>query len=75
MPGNPFRPSTGASPPELIGRRSLLEAIAESIDDFGPDFDAEGNPIEEGESDRIMSEEEREKEGRTEKEEAPVGGA
>jgi F-type H+/Na+-transporting ATPase subunit alpha len=40
-------------------------AIAEAIDDFGPDFDAEGNPIEEGESDRIMSEEERQKEGRT----------
>jgi F-type H+/Na+-transporting ATPase subunit alpha len=38
--------------------------IAEAIDDFGPDFDAEGNPIEEGESDRILSEE-REKEGRT----------
>jgi F-type H+-transporting ATPase subunit alpha len=34
--------------------------IAEMIDDFGPDFDAEGNPIEEGESDRITSAEERE---------------
>ena len=44
----------------------LGDAIAEAIDDFGPDFDAEGNPIEEGESDRIMSEEEREREGRTE---------
>jgi F-type H+-transporting ATPase subunit alpha len=43
----------------------LGQAIAEAIDDFGPDFDAEGNPIEEGESDRIMSEEERQKEGRT----------
>jgi F-type H+/Na+-transporting ATPase subunit alpha len=32
------------------------DAIAEAIDDFGPDFDAEGNPIEEGESDRIRSE-------------------
>ncbi len=32
-----------------------------------PDFDVEGNPIEEGESDRILSEEEREKEGRTER--------
>ena len=43
----------------------LGSAIAEAIDDFGPDFDAEGNPLEEGESDRIMSEEERQKEGRT----------
>lgn len=35
MTGNPFRPSTGASPPELIGRQSFLDAVAESIDD-GP---------------------------------------
>ncbi len=39
--------------------KELGDAIAEAIDDFGPDFDVEGNPIEEGESDRIMSEEER----------------
>jgi F-type H+/Na+-transporting ATPase subunit alpha len=68
----------------------LGAAIAEAIDDFGMDFDEEGNPIEEGESDRIMSEEERQKEGRTsgdddegdeeeseeseESEKAPVGG-
>jgi F-type H+/Na+-transporting ATPase subunit alpha len=38
----------------------LGKAIAEAIDDFGPDFDAEGNPIEEGESDRIRAREERE---------------
>jgi F-type H+-transporting ATPase subunit alpha len=44
---------------------SLGEAIAEMIDDFGPDFDAEGNPIEEGESDRVKSEEGREKEAPT----------
>ena len=44
----------------------LGDCIAEAIDDFGPDFDAEGNPIEEGESDRILSQEEREKEARTE---------
>jgi F-type H+/Na+-transporting ATPase subunit alpha len=37
----------------------LGDAIAEAIDDFGPDFDAEGNPIEEGESDRIRAERER----------------
>jgi F-type H+-transporting ATPase subunit alpha len=42
----------------------LGEAIAEAIDDFGPDFDEEGNPIEEGESDRIRSGQEREREGR-----------
>ena len=39
----------------------LGKAIAEAIDDFGPDFDEEGNPLEEGESDRIRSEEERKK--------------
>jgi F-type H+-transporting ATPase subunit alpha len=38
----------------------LGKAIAEAIDDFGPDFDEEGNPLEEGESDRVKSEEERE---------------
>src|SRR6266480_2493087 len=37
----------------------LGKAIAEAIDDFGPDFDEEGNPLEEGESDRVRSEEER----------------
>jgi F-type H+-transporting ATPase subunit alpha len=43
----------------------LGSAIAEMVDDFGPDFDAEGNPLEEGESDRIRAEEERELPGRT----------
>ncbi|HLM08526.1 MAG TPA: F0F1 ATP synthase subunit alpha [Thermoleophilaceae bacterium] len=43
----------------------LGACIAEAIDDFGPDFDAEGNPIEEGESDRILSHDEREREART----------
>ena len=33
--------------------KALGDAIAEAIDDFGPDFDAEGNPLEEGESDRV----------------------
>jgi F-type H+/Na+-transporting ATPase subunit alpha len=46
--------------------KRLSDCIAEAIDDFGPDFDAEGNPIEAGESDRILSKEEREKEARTE---------
>ena len=31
----------------------LNDAIAEAVDDFGPDFDEEGNPVEEGESDRV----------------------
>jgi F-type H+-transporting ATPase subunit alpha len=44
----------------------LGNCIAEAIDDFGPDFDAEGNPLEEGESDRIRSEEERQRPARTE---------
>ena len=43
----------------------LGNAISEAIDDFGADFDVEGNPIEEGESDRITSDEERERGGRT----------
>jgi len=42
----------------------LGDEIAEAIDDFGPDFDAEGNPLEEGESDRIRSEHERQRPGR-----------
>jgi F-type H+-transporting ATPase subunit alpha len=47
---------------------ALGAAIKEAIDDFGPDFDEEGQPLEEGESDRIKSEEERERPGRTEEE-------
>ncbi len=38
---------------------ALGEAIAEMIDDFGANFAADGSPIEEGESDRIVSETER----------------
>jgi F-type H+-transporting ATPase subunit alpha len=33
--------------------QQLLGAIAEAVDDFGPDFDEEGNPLEEGESERV----------------------
>ncbi|HYX78694.1 MAG TPA: F0F1 ATP synthase subunit alpha, partial [Solirubrobacterales bacterium] len=33
--------------------QQLGEAIGEMVDDFGPDFDAEGNPLEEGESERV----------------------
>jgi len=36
--------------------KELGEAIAEMVDDFGPDFDEEGNPLEEGESDRVRAE-------------------
>src|SRR4051794_14219675 len=46
--------------------QELGEAIADFVDDFGPDFDAEGNPLEEGESDRVRSEEERAKASRSE---------
>jgi hypothetical protein len=45
---------------------ALGKAIGDMVDDFGPDFDADGNPIDEGESDRIVSEEEREAPARTE---------
>src|SRR4051812_25881139 len=44
---------------------ALGEAIKDAVDDFGPDFDEEGNPLEEGESDRVKSEDERNREGRT----------
>jgi hypothetical protein len=44
---------------------TLGKAIAEAIDDFGPDFDEEGQELEEGESDRIKSEEERQAPART----------
>jgi F-type H+/Na+-transporting ATPase subunit alpha len=39
---------------------TLGKAIEQMVDDFGPDFDQEGNPLEEGESDRIKSREARE---------------
>jgi F-type H+-transporting ATPase subunit alpha len=52
----------------------LSDAIAEAVDDFGPDFDEEGQPLEEGESDRVKDEAQRQtssgqEEGRGEKEE------
>ena len=49
-------------------QEKLGEAIGEMVDDFGPDFDEEGNPLEEGESDRVKDEEEHERPGRTEEE-------
>jgi F-type H+-transporting ATPase subunit alpha len=56
---------------ELLGRieetgqlsdedeEALGKAIADFIDDFGPDFDQDGEALEAGESDRIKSEDER----------------
>jgi F-type H+-transporting ATPase subunit alpha len=43
---------------------ALGEAIRDFVDDFGPDFDEEGQPLEEGESDRVKSESERERPAR-----------
>jgi F-type H+/Na+-transporting ATPase subunit alpha len=40
--------------------KAVDDAIADMVDDFGPDFDAEGNPLEAGESDRVRAEHERE---------------
>jgi F-type H+-transporting ATPase subunit alpha len=48
---------------------ALGKAIADAVDDFGPDFDEDGQPLEEGESDRVKSEEERSKPGRTDSDE------
>ena len=70
----------GSESKDLMGRindgqlsdedeEELSKAIAEMVDDFGPDFDLEGNPLEEGESDRVKSEEERSQPGRTESDE------
>jgi F-type H+-transporting ATPase subunit alpha len=55
---------TGLLPDE--DEKELADAIADFLDDFGPDFDEEGQPLEQGESDRVKSEEEREKPARTE---------
>jgi F-type H+/Na+-transporting ATPase subunit alpha len=44
---------------------ALGKAIGDFVDDFGPDFDEKGEPLEEGESDRIRSKEEREAPART----------
>jgi len=50
--------------------KALGDAIAEAIDDFGPDFDEEGKPLEEGESDRVR---ERPEEGDEEKQDSDEG--
>ena len=41
---------------------ALGAAIAEMVDDFGPDFDEEGQPLAEGESDRVKTDEEQKEE-------------
>ena len=47
-----------ASSPTRTRRRSARRS-REMVDDFGPDFDEEGQPLEEGESDRVKDEDER----------------
>jgi F-type H+-transporting ATPase subunit alpha len=42
--------------------QALGKSIQQMVDDFGPDFDEEGNPLEEGESDRVKTREGRETE-------------
>ena len=44
---------------------ALGNAIAEALDDFGPDFDEEGQPLEEGESERVREAGEKEQEPAT----------
>jgi F-type H+/Na+-transporting ATPase subunit alpha len=43
----------------------LSDALFEAVDDFGPDFDEEGNELDEGESDRIKDDDERQKSSRS----------
>ena len=50
--------------------KKLGDAIAEALDDFGPDFHEDGTPLEEGESDRVHDEDERKQEGRTSSEDS-----
>ena len=53
---------------------ALGKAIAEAVDDFGPDLDEEGQPLEAGESDRVHSDEERSAPGRTSDEDSDGSG-
>jgi F-type H+-transporting ATPase subunit alpha len=55
---------------EEADEEELGKAIAEFVDDFGPDFDEHGDPLEAGESDRIRSEEERSRPSRVEEDES-----
>src|SRR5215212_1470924 len=54
--------------------KALGDAIAEAIDDFGPNFDEEGNPLEEGESDRVRDHREEEEGEGEESDEDESGG-
>jgi F-type H+-transporting ATPase subunit alpha len=56
---------------EEADEEELGAAIRDFVDDFGPDFDEHGDPLEAGESDRVKSEQERSKPSRT----AEVEGA
>ncbi len=53
--------------------KRLRDSIKDSLDDFGADFDEEGHPVEEGESDRVRSEEERQAPARTAGDESQNG--
>jgi F-type H+-transporting ATPase subunit alpha len=53
---------------------ALGDAIAQAIDDFGPDFDEEGSPLEEGESDRVRERPRDEGEGEDTESEAESEG-
>jgi F-type H+-transporting ATPase subunit alpha len=59
---------------EDADEEALGKAIADFVDDFGPDFDEHGDPLEEGESDRVHSKEEREAPARTADSEADSEG-
>ena len=50
---------------EESDEQELSKAVSEMVDDFGPDFDEDGNELEAGESDRIRSGEERSAPGPT----------
>jgi F-type H+-transporting ATPase subunit alpha len=54
---------------------ALGEAIKSAIDDFGPDLDEEGNPLEEGESDRVRGGSDDDKDGDSGSEEREEAGA
>jgi F-type H+-transporting ATPase subunit alpha len=54
---------------------ALGEAIKSAIDDFGPDLDEEGNPLEEGESDRVRDSSDDGKDGDSGSEEREEAGA
>jgi F-type H+-transporting ATPase subunit alpha len=54
---------------------ALGKAIADFVDDFGPDFDEHGDPMEAGDSDRVKSEDERNAPARTAGDEQPKSDA